>query len=281
MQKARYNQASHLSGKKAGNAGWEGENHIGPKEPLRRHRWGSHLRRSPHEQGRLHKKAFWKIDWDAMEDSMNEFPQLFQCWVTKHVSHFCATGKMQLIEEPVKTATHLLICPHEGMQDNWDDFDKNASSHQRVHHQNCVATRVGRFLRAQWHVQISDAAREQDEIGWQNFMERKFSSKWLLDIQERHCRNVGSRRTARGWAQNLVSLLLEMVHGQWLFGNGMVHKRDAQGILIAEGVELAAAITEQFDLAWHGRLASSQDITDLPGQVTGKFLFSVSLNSKL
>ena len=76
------------------------------------------------------------------------------------------------------------------------------------------------------------------------------SRAWLA--QEECCREVGSRRTARRWAQNLVSSLLEMVHGSWRFRNDAVHEKDAQGASAAEGVELTAAIAEQLELGTEG-----------------------------
>ena len=244
-----------------------------PAEAIRTWAFGNNLRDILDEKGKIPHDMFLKIDWDAVGDSMNEFPQLFRRWVTKHVSGWCAVGKMQAIcgywdsskcpccSEPIETTTHMLICPHEGLHENWNKaldglerWMESADTHPEI--QECIINTLWqRRLDASFDFfsspTIETAAREQDEIGWQNFMEGKISARWR-DIQEEHYRDIASRRTARRWAQNLVSSLLEMVHGQWKFRCDVVHERDAQGLKVAEGLELNAAITEQYDLGKKG-----------------------------
>ena len=96
---------------------------------------------------------------------------------------------------------------------------------------------------------MEEAAREQDTIGWKNFTEGKISAKWR-ELQEQCRRKMQSRRAARRWAQNLVSLLLELVHGQWMFTNSIVHEKDAQGLKAAEGQQPVVATEEQ---RWLGK----------------------------
>ena len=47
-----------------------------------------------HDREKLHKDLFDNVAWEAMGAALNIKPQLFQLWVTKQVSGFCATGKI-------------------------------------------------------------------------------------------------------------------------------------------------------------------------------------------
>jgi hypothetical protein len=89
------------------------------------------------------------------------------------------------------------------------------------------------------------AAMEQDEIGWQNFMEGKITRSWgMLQIQlyqEQH-----SKRTMDKWTSGLVTQLLELTHGMWLHCNGVLHAVDEQGLPLQQAAELEAAIHDEF-----------------------------------
>ena len=68
-----------------------------------------------------------------MGSALRTKPQLFQLWMTKHVSGFCATGKMMKkfcyqvhktcpcckLPGVVENTAHLLICPDIRMQAAW------------------------------------------------------------------------------------------------------------------------------------------------------------------
>jgi hypothetical protein len=88
------------------------------------------------------------------------------------------------------------------------------------------------------------AAAEQDEIGWQNFVEGKITRSWgmlQLHYQEKH-----SKRTVDKWTSGLVTQLLELTHGMWLHHNGVLHAVDAQGLPLQQAAELKAAIHDEF-----------------------------------
>jgi hypothetical protein len=40
--------------------------------------------------------AFDAIDWDAVEALAHSLPELFNVWMTKHVSGFCPCGKKKM-----------------------------------------------------------------------------------------------------------------------------------------------------------------------------------------
>jgi hypothetical protein len=69
-------------------------------------------------------------------------------------------------------------------------------------------------------------ARAQDSIGWRRFMEGMVC-KEIRAIQHTHSSVTGLRcNTERwGWGRELVTYLLEVTHGQWLYPNVQVHDR--------------------------------------------------------
>lgn len=218
---------------------------------------------------RLTTTGFNAVDWDAVRAAMLSFPQLFRMWASKHMSHFCAVGRMMLrwgfwdhdrcpcCQQPDETTTHLLLCGDPGMKLNYEtrtnlllDWLREYDTHPDI------LTCFTRALRARdvntLFVAYSspfcyEAAVEQDSIGWQNFLEGKVSRRWR-DLQEQYFLERGSSRLSEFWASGLVKRLLELTHSQWKFRSDYLHERNQQGLKRAEAAKLVASIQEQFAL---------------------------------
>jgi len=67
-------------------------------------------------------------------------------------------------------------------------------------------------------------AKAQDSIGWRRFMEG-IVSKEMWNIQRTHASVLGMRHNTERWGVELVTHLLEVTHGQWLYRNVQVHDR--------------------------------------------------------
>ena len=244
-----------------------------PEQQVLHSIFGNRMRQYLHERGRLHQDAFPLVDWTSIGEASEEMPALFQLWTSKHVHHFCGVGKNMLrwgfwdhsrcpcCQTTVETTSHLLVCPSEKMLASWEKSVTNLESwlnsvetHPDITH--CiVSTLRERDLSSSFARNSSTDTREaalaQDAIGWQNFVEGKISTIWK-SIQQTFYSEISSRRTARRWCRGLVSHLLELTHDQWATRNGVVHERDAQGLKLAEGAELTAAIIEQYNLGTDG-----------------------------
>jgi hypothetical protein len=64
-------------------------------------------------------------------------------------------------------------------------------------------------------------ARAQDSIRWQRFMERVVC-KEIRAIQRTHSSVTGLQCNTERWGRELVTRLLEVTHGQWLYRNVQV-----------------------------------------------------------
>ena len=67
-------------------------------------------------------------------------------------------------------------------------------------------------------------ARAQDSIGWRRFMEGMVC-KEIRAIECTHSSVTGLRCNTERWGGELVTRLLEVTHGQWLYCNVQIHDR--------------------------------------------------------
>jgi hypothetical protein len=101
---------------------------------------------------------------------------------------------------------------------------------------------------------ISDApprfrhmAVSQDMIGWRRFLERMISME-ITNIQRQYIAANGLRMSLDKWCTGLITQLLEITHGQWLYQNYIVHDPVSGTIAMAKKEELLLEIECQRDL---------------------------------
>ena len=68
-------------------------------------------------------------------------------------------------------------------------------------------------------------AKEQDEIGWRNFMEGRISKRFY-DIQSVFLADSSGYLNGRDWVKGFISRLLQITHSQWLFRNISLHSKE-------------------------------------------------------
>jgi hypothetical protein len=66
--------------------------------------------------------------------------------------------------------------------------------------------------------------KEQDDIGWQCYMEG-IISKQARQILALYHYSAGTKTSPEKWAMGLVQKLLEATHGQWLYRNVQIHDK--------------------------------------------------------
>ena len=100
-------------------------------------------------------------------------------------------------------------------------------------------------------------AREQDAIGWRQFMEGMIS-KSMRGIQRLYHDRHGTHMTPDRWAQGLILKLLEATHGQWIYRNIQIHDWVAGTKATLRKNELQREIEKQLDLGTTGLLEEDQ-----------------------
>ena len=82
-------------------------------------------------------------------------------------------------------------------------------------------------------------------------------------IQEAHAQINGNARLLLAWGAGLVTKLLEITHGQWLYRCVQIHDK-VRGTLITEHKEnLQRQIEEEMDKGWDDLLEEDQYLTEI------------------
>ena len=70
--------------------------------------------------------------------------------------------------------------------------------------------------------QFIQMAKEQDAIGWRQFMEGMICSS-MRKIEYNFYYWEGTKTNPTRWAQGLILKLLKATHGQWIYRNIQIH----------------------------------------------------------
>jgi hypothetical protein len=79
--------------------------------------------------------------------------------------------------------------------------------------------------------------QSQDRIGGRRFLERMIS-KEITGLQQQYYALNGSKMSLEKWSLGLITRLLEIMHGQWVYCNFIVHDRVSSTIATARKEEL-------------------------------------------
>ncbi len=105
-------------------------------------------------------------------------------------------------------------------------------------------------------------ALSQDKIGWRRFLEGMISTE-ITCIQRQYIAVNGSHITLDKWCTGLITLLLEITHGQWLYWNYIVHDPVSGTIATVKKEELVVEIERQRDLGDAGLLEEDKYLAEV------------------
>jgi len=231
-------------------------------------------------KGSLTTRAFDAVDFEAMGEMLKSKPPTYEMWLTKHVSHFCATGRMMRRmgywssskcqgcehlypdREVEETTKHMLVCQAKKMVDSYEDSISEISTWlDKVDTEPALARCIVEYLATRggngfanldnFVPSLLHVAADQDSIGWYNFMEGKVAKAMRLHQDEYYHRQE-SRRKANRWAAGLVEKIVKMTHSQWTTRNSIVHEKAADGLSKQQSASLKYLIELQFDMGLAG-----------------------------
>ena len=104
-------------------------------------------------------------------------------------------------------------------------------------------------------------ALSQDKIGWRRFLEGMISTD-ITYIQRQYIAVNGSRMSLDKWCTGLITRLLEITHGQWLYRNYIVHDPVSGTIATAKKEELVK-IERQRELGDAGLLEEDKYLAEV------------------
>ncbi len=105
-------------------------------------------------------------------------------------------------------------------------------------------------------------ALSQDRIGWRRLLEGMIS-KEIATIQRQYIAVNGSHTGLTKWCSGLITRLLEITHGQWLYRNYIVHDPVSGTIATAKKEELLVEIERQRELGDVGLLEEDKYLAEV------------------
>ena len=168
-------------------------------------------------------------------------------------------------EQCEETTAHVLHCSECGrvaaLQRTIDNLEQWLESvgTERMLAKSLVSFARGRGGRTMEEVvrplplRYQRLGRSQDAIGWRRFMEGMIS-KEVVELQREYITLSGSRLSLQRWAIGLVTKLLEVTHGQWLYRNVTVHDATSGTLATLRKEELQMEIEKQQELGGEGLL---------------------------
>jgi hypothetical protein len=208
--------------------------------------WGSQVARTLFQRRCIvNPYSFHNIAWDYVGRAMDAYPQMFNLWVTKHVSGFNGTNRqLSRFQDDItnkclccghkdKSSSHVTRCPNPG---RWKIFRKTVDSlldwmentHSDIKLVECLET----YLLAHGEGSMVDIAApfphlhwwamELDKLGWDNLLEGRIRRE-ILPLQARSMQRQGSQWHIKSWATEFIHQLLGITHKQWLYHNARTH----------------------------------------------------------
>ena len=78
------------------------------------------------------------------------------------------------------------------------------------------------FTVAYTNPDLKDAIRDQQKIGWDNFVLGRWSPLWQT-VQARYLLTFENQRSPRRWAIEIIKKMIMITWDMWQFCNGIVH----------------------------------------------------------
>ncbi len=173
------------------------------------------------------------------------FPKLFQLWVAKHIALVAGiraylwhqTGETTTCPcckmEP-ETTYHITWCTHPGQQqelnlsiDLLDQWMTNSHTDPPlwvvvVEYLQHWGNHHWMGLLQHYPLRFSQLGVEQDRIGWDGFTMGMISTEFQR-IQADHLAVNSSCLSLAQWMRRFIMHLMQISHGQWVYGEDIVH----------------------------------------------------------
>jgi hypothetical protein len=173
-----------------------------------------------------------------------------------------------------ETAEHVLLYPEEGQVEvfmqsllaleqwlNKVDTDPN------------LADSIVEYIQQRGTVSMEDIVQEapsrfqvvgksQDKIGWRRFLEG-INSKEITGIQQQYYALNRMQMSLEKWSSGLITRLLKITHGQWMYQNFIVNDPVSGIIATAKKEELLWEIERQRKLGDAGLLEEDKYLAEV------------------
>jgi hypothetical protein len=201
-----------------------------------------------HRKHSLTPELITSINWEACAAAMGSLPFGKKRWLLKHATGWCGVGRREQIrgnqdhaECPrcgeTETSRHVVECKGTGADLTFALAVTKLETELTVletapHLTKAIIRRIQQWRKHgdralprftdtdQWGTQ--HAVREQDLIGWYQFLLGRVGRKWS-DAQQRYIDSLYKKNTGRRWTISLIQKALEVAWDMWEQRNHIKH----------------------------------------------------------
>ncbi len=212
-----------------------------------------------------HGSKFDAIDWKTLERALAPKPMTYKVWLAKQTVGVCATRRIVARNQNLnddrcpnclispERSTHLNVCLDEGrsllFHEEVDDLEdwmvKNNKTDPELRYwlSKYLHFRGERTMRSLGSMSraVSEVAEDIDMIGWTDLFHGRIPLS-LTKFQQAYCASFNSRMTGTDWAKALVTKLLNISHGQWMYRNFSLHNKTKGHLRLTKQAEVLSEI---------------------------------------
>jgi hypothetical protein len=197
-------------------------------------------------------ELFNLVDWDAIGGAMKQVPMNRRTWISKHVTGFCATGH-NMFRRKARPSAQCPRCPlDESPEHVWtcqgaeatSVWKKSLGNLKQWLQENSTHPEMTKAIieyldgwrnsrntltniSQSW---IFPAIKDQEKLGWRNFLEGLPTMSWQ-EAQKTYFLRIGSRRSPKRWVILLIQKLWDVAWDMWEHRNGILHDKEQSIIL--------------------------------------------------
>jgi hypothetical protein len=201
-----------------------------------------------HRKSSLTPELITSINWEACAEAMGSLPFGKKRWLLKHATGFCGVGRREFLrgnqdhdECPrcgeSESSKHVVECKGTGGDLTFavalQKLDISMTTLDTAPHiQKAILQRLKQWRKYgdadlprfrdydMWGTQ--HAVKEQDAIGWYQFLLGRFGRKWS-DAQQRFIDSLQKKNTGRRWTISLIQKALDVAWDMWEQRNDIKH----------------------------------------------------------
>ena len=194
-------------------------------------------------------EQFLAVDWKSLHMTLKGKPDAYRTWLSKQHSGFCGT-RVQVSHYSgvdgtdvgcpncgcVEKASHLCVCMNPDRTKLLGEMNDSLAAwmHKGGKTDPEIAYWVPKYVQSRGSVRFQDLgsmspsmrllAKEQDLIGWRNFMEGRMSRSFYI-VQMDHLADASGHMNGRDWMKTFIGKVLQMTHSQWIYRNVTLHDK--------------------------------------------------------
>jgi hypothetical protein len=229
-----------------------------------------------HSKGIILHDQFDETDWWSLQKTLLSLTRLFQLWAAKHMNRIAGSMSFLLHQDGrcnlcpscatcIKTCQHIAHCPEAGralaFAQSMDELELWFSTNNTHPDMQSLLLRYNRgrgtvtclecAISLELPPVMQNLARSQNIISWDLFM-MGMLSKQMAVVQSIYLIQHHYSRPVSKWLSGLITQLLQVTHGQWIYRYVLVHDRSTGTLVSAHKEDLMEEIAYQLELGAEG-----------------------------